>query len=231
MEILDDLAGLRTDAERRLDGAKFENAKLQRLLFGPGVPPRALVRLKDCSFVDCAVGGEFRIAPGVELENVLFEEVTSPDAMTINTQSVLNRVTVKGSRKCGGLWVKPGSFQDPERKRLCEEWANAASESIDVMLDFSEYLADGTEVIGLPLAKLKWNSDLHFPLTMRGRAPAEWDELELPPNSFWSMAVKRLQMFDAAEGVFALPKESHRKYAQAQAEMPRVVDAGFIAHT
>lgn len=230
MEILDSLAGLR-DTERRLEDAKFENARLQRLLLGPGSPPSAAVRLVNCSFIGCSVAGEFRIAPGVELRNVIFDGVTSPDAMTINTQTVLRHVVVKGSAKCGGLWVKPGVFQDPARQKHCEDWAAAESVSIDQMLDFSEYLAADTEVIGLPISKLKWNKELHFPITLEGRSAQDWDAMKLPANSFWSMAAKRLQMFDAKEGVFSLPTRTHRKYAEAQGELPRVVAAGFIRLT
>lgn len=121
-------AGIRPGVSRTLENADFAYVKFERLLIGPGTPPQSTVRVANCSFSSCMVGGEFRIAPGVELENVVFVEVSSPDLMTINTEAVLKNVIVRGSSKLRGLWVKRGAFSNPERQRLCQGWSSAAAD-------------------------------------------------------------------------------------------------------
>jgi hypothetical protein len=174
------------------------------------------------------VAGEFRVAPGAELRNVLFENVSSPDSMIINTQTILNNVVVRGSPKSGGLWVKPADFVDPERKRDCLEWASADLENIACMLDFSEFDAEETEVLGLPLSKLRWNRERHVPVILGWKMSEEWRRLALPPTSYWSLSMKRLQTFGVNEGIFSLPSPRNKRYADAKNEMDRLVQAGLL---
>ncbi len=204
------------------------NLQLERLLIGPGCPPESIVRLAKCFFSDCSVAGEFRVAPGVELESVVFDSIASPDLMTINTQSVLKNVIVRGASRSRGLWVKPANFQDAERECLCQDWSAAASEGVECMLDFSEFYGAEVEVVGLPLAKLRWNHEHHVPILLEWKATERWKQIDLPVTSYWWMRMKRLQTFNVTAGVFSLPSSKNKKYAQTKEEMARLIDAGLL---
>lgn len=227
-EALYALAGLRSDSARTVENASFVNAGFERLLIGPGTPPQSIVRMVNCTFLDCSVAGEFRIAPGVELEDVIFENIASPDLMTINTQTILKNVIVKGSPSSRGLWVKPADFADAERERLCQDWSSDASKTIECMLDFSEFHGEETEVVGLPLSKLKWNRERHVPVLLNWGVSEEWKRIGLPSSSYWSMRMRRLQTFGATEGVFSLPSPKSKKYAQTKEEMIRLIEVGLL---
>lgn len=222
------LAGLRPGGPRGIENANFENVEFERLVIGPGKPPTSIVRVMNCSFSDCSVAGPFMVAAGAELENVVFDNVSSPDLMTIDTQTVLKNVVVKGSSKLRGLWVKPSAFADAELKRLCVEWSSTASESISCMLDFSEFCGKETEVVGLPLSKLRWNRERHVPVLLEWKASAEWKRLDLPLTSYWSMSMKRLQMFGATEGIFSLPSPKDKNYVRTTEEMNRLIQVGLL---
>jgi hypothetical protein len=228
VETLYALGGLQSGGGRGIENENFVKVKLERLLIGPGTPPQSTVRVANCSFSDCSVVGEFRIAPGVELESVVFDNVTSPDLMTINTQTALRNVIVRGSSKLRGLWVKPADFADVERKRLCQDWSAAASDGVERMLDFSEFYGEEVEVVGLPLSKLRWNHEHHVPIFLDWIASEKWKQIGLPLTSYWSMRMKRLQAFNATAGVYSLPSPKNKKYAQTKEEMARLIDAGLL---
>ena len=228
LESLYSLAGLRSDRARNLSDATFRGVRFDRLLIGPGTPPDALVHVSRCKFRDCSVAGEFRVAPGVVLEDVIFDRMSSRDSFTINTQVILKNVVVCGAPKFGGLWVKPADLADSMRRSALQDWVDSARDGIDLMLDFSGFEAEETEVIGLPLSKLKWNHDKHVPVKLGWKDLDEWKRLNFPLTSFWSLSIRRLQSFHASEGVFALPSPSNRKYAQAMDEMSRLIESGIL---
>lgn len=227
IEDLHRLEGL-SPRSRALENARFDNKEFERLLIGPGIPPQSIVRVTNCVFSRCFVRGEFRVAPGVELSQVVFDSVSSPESMVINTQAVLNEVVVKGSPKTGGLWVRPAEFIDAERKQLYESWVSAASETVGLMLDFSDFDAEETEVIGLPLSKLKWNRERHAAIRLQWKDLEAWKQLGLSPTSFWSLRMKRLQSYGATEGVFALPCSQNDKCAKTMQELAQIKEAGLL---
>jgi hypothetical protein len=217
---------------RVLENARFVNTALT-MNIGLGDPPDAVIRLRDCTFSHCTVG-QVLIMPGVELERVVLDNVQSLDTMTIATQTVLREVIVKGSPRTSGLWVKPiladrAVGDDPlaQRLRRCAQWAVAASQSTEWMLDFSEFDHPSVEVLGLPLSKLKWNRERHVALRMEWKASEleRWRRLGLPETSRWLGLLARLRTCDATEGVWSMLGWQDK---QTKEEMVRVMDAGFL---
>ncbi|WP_291689656.1 hypothetical protein [Bradyrhizobium sp.] len=234
LEALRALRGPGRGKPRVLENASFVNTELS-IAIGPGDPPDAPVRVRNCSFSHCTA--VVHVMPGVELEGVVLDNVESPDSMTIATQTVLREVIVKGSPMIGGLWVKPiladrAVGDDPltQRLRRCAQWAVAASQSTEWMLDFSEFDAPHTEVVGLPLSKLKWNRERHVALRLERTASEleRWRRLDLPVTSFWTLCMGRLKSFGATEGVFLMPLQWTKRYAQANEEKMQLMDAGFL---
>lgn len=222
------LAGLQPGAQRKLSGCRFEGERLERLLFGPGSPPEAPVLVEDCEFLKCRVDGEFRIAPGVILENVRFNEVLSPDFFTVSTQSLLSRVVISGGKSNKGLWVKPTGFIDPTVQNAYEQWVAAAAVPAEWMLDFSDFHGKDVEVVGFPAAKLKWDRERHVLLELQWKKAEAWQALNFPVTSFWRMRLKRLEAFGVTEGVYSLPRPKDDKYLQVKDEMLRLADCGLL---
>ncbi|KPC52549.1 hypothetical protein WG78_11915 [Amantichitinum ursilacus] len=109
-----------------------------------------------------------------------------------------------------------------------KKWKERYDDSIHLMLDFSDFKGRQVEVLGLPLDKLKWNSELHIPMVRARFGKSVWKDLEFPLNSFWFMRFKRLELFDVSEGVFSLPSKSDKKYAQTMSEMQILIEGGFL---
>jgi hypothetical protein len=173
--------------------------------------------------------------PGVELERVVFDSIESGDSMTIATQTVLREVVVKGSPMVGGLWVKPiladlavGDDSRAQSLRRCAQWAVEASRNTEWMLDFSEFDNPDTEVVGLPLSKLRWNRERHVALRMEWTESERerWRRLGLPEMSPWLLKLGRLKSFGPTEGVWSLPP--YKRHGQTNVEMMRLTDAGFL---
>lgn len=228
IESLYSLGGLHVDGPRELSNITLADERLERLLIGPGRPPASTVLLKDSAFTRCAIRGELRIAPGVALENVLFDDVRAPDMMTVSAQAALDRVIVKGGRASVGLWVKPSDFATPSDRQECEAWAASRQNAASWMLDFSQLESKEVEVVGLPLDKLRWNSERHVALKLERFQGSAWKELNLAPTSFWRLRLKRLELFGAAEGVFSLPLEGDKKYVQTKEEMLCLIREGIL---
>jgi hypothetical protein len=227
LDALYDLGGLHSRGERKLLDETFENEILERLLIGPGELPDHVVSVENCSFIKCKVKGEFRIAPGVKLQNVIFEDVISPDLMTINTQAVLDRVVVKGGAKTKGLWVKPAIIEDRDVSNEFSEWVRRSSNAVDWMLDFSGYEGGEIEVVGLPLNKIKWNTDRHIVINLDWSKTEVWQRLALPITGFFRLRMKRLQTFGVNSGVYSLPDISSKLYASAREELSKIISSGF----
>lgn len=218
------LAGPGEGTSRELQGVNFDRLRFDRLLFGPGSPESGLVKVSNCSFTKCEVNGSFRIAHGVEMDSVVFNDMRSPDAMIINTQTVLSRVVVSGGKKASSLWVKPS---ETERSRpALNNWLETASQN-ELALDFSN-LQSHVEVVGLPLSRLLWNSEAHAPLSLDWVSHPGWKELGLTPNGFWERRVLRLKDFGCTEGVFTIPEKSNRLHQAAMEDLGKMQAAGFV---
>ncbi|BCL93369.1 hypothetical protein ACNRBV_04025 [Ralstonia pseudosolanacearum] len=228
IESLYGLGGLHVGGPRELSNITLVDENLERLLIGPGRPPASTVLLKDSAFTRCAIRGELRIAPGVALENVLFDDVRGPDMMTVSTQAALDRVIVKGGHASVGLWVKPSDFATPSDRQECEAWAASRQSAASWMLDFSELESKEVEVVGLPLDKLRWNTERHVPLKLDRFQGSAWKALNLPSTNFWRARLRRLELFGVTEGVYSLPLEGDKRYAQTKEEMLYLVREGIL---
>lgn len=225
---LTNLFGANFDRPRELTDVTFEDLDFPRITVGPGAPPGAGVKLSRCVFANCVVGGEFRIAPGCELRDVVFDSVSSPDSLLIATQTVLSNVVVKGAPKCGGLWIKPAEIMDPVRMHSTSSWAEALNDGVELMLDFSEYRSDDVEVIGLPLSKLRWNASIHVPVDLAWTELPAWKLVRSGLGPFWSLRLKRLRSFKVNVGVFSLPAVGDKEYARTIDELTQLCECGII---
>ncbi|POH85870.1 hypothetical protein CJ026_002440 [Ralstonia pickettii] len=159
---------------------------------------------------------------------MLFDDVRSADMLTVSTQAVLDRVVVRGGRGAVGLWVKPSEFATSSDRQDCEAWAATRQSASSWMLDFSELESKEVEVVGLPLDKLRWNTERHVALKLERFQGGAWKALNLPPTNFWRARLRRLELFGVAEGVYSLPLEADKRYAQTKEEMLYLVREGIL---
>lgn len=227
-DLLYNLGGISSQGPRQLMNSKFDSEKLDCLVIGPGIVPDGMVVLENCSFERCVICGDFRIARYSVVSNVLFNDVRSPDSLTISNEAVLDNVVVKGGRKCAGLWVKPSGTLNTLEREIAKTWASVLAKDISTMLDFSGLEENEVEVVGLPLSKLRWNPEQHIALRREKFKGIDWDAMGISKNSYWRIWAKRLALFDASEGVFSLPLKSDKKYDQTLAEMLILSESGLL---
>ncbi|GEM_PF-1417004 len=221
------LGGMGSRGARSLSGHDFSKEKFKRLVFGPANPlTGSPVDVSDCSFVSCDAGGEFAIAHGVSMRSTLFDGVRASDGMMVSSASILDGVVVKGGRKSASLWCKPPYGNDVSPGII--EWAKRGIDSVGVAIDFSGLAAPETEVVGIPLSKLRWNPELHVPVSKAWEKHPSWADLALPANSFWRLLLQRLDDFDSDEGIFSMPLPGDRSYERKMEELVRIESAGLV---
>lgn len=233
LDTLFDLGGVRTSGgPRKLSGATFTGEVFPRFWIGPGVPPDACVSIVDSTFSKCVFEGNFRVAPGTIIENVLFDQPRITGMMVFNTESVLSGLVLKGGHECGGLWVKPSASFSPAEKQataVAKEWAQSKWDSIPLMIDFSELDPVELEVVGLPLEKLRWNRTRQVAISLSRFRRDVLDSMALPPGNYWWHRLRALQLFRTSEGVFALPHENQKNYSEVMHQRDELLQAGVIS--
>lgn len=220
------LAGPSQSGRRSLIGGNYSDRKFERLLFGPGDPFSGGVDVKDCKFISCSTDSTFSITHGVHMRHVLFDEIRAPDVMLVSAATVLQDVVIRGGKKAAALWCKPPSEGDVSDALL--EWSKAEMAHVELAIDFSELSARDSEVVGIPLSKLKWNPEIHIPVSLSWRDSVHWDDLELSPRSYWRINLMRLRDFNCSEGVFTIPFPGDRNYELKMDELARIESAGIL---
>ena len=220
------LAGPCENGLRSLVGVSYSKRRFERLLFGPCSPFTGGVEVENCKFISCSTDSTFSVAHGVRMRHVLFDDVRAPDAMLVSSATVLQDVIIRGGKKAAALWCKPPSHGDVNDALL--EWSKAEMANVKLAIDFSELSARDSEVVGIPLSKLRWNPEIHIPVSLSWRESAHWDELELSPRSFWRINLLRLQDFNCPEGVFTVPFPGDRNFDLKMDELARIEDAGIL---
>lgn len=152
------------------------------MLFGPGDPFSGGVEVESCKFISCSTESTFSITHGVRMRHVLFDDIRAPDAMLIFAATVLQDVIIRGGKKAAALWCKPPSQGDVSDDLL--EWSRTEMAKVDLAIDFSGLSARDSEVVGIPLSKLKWNPEIHIAVSLSWKESVHWDELQLSPWSY-----------------------------------------------
>lgn len=220
------LAGPSAAGRRSLVGRKYSNEKFEQLLFGPGDPFCGGVDVASCEFISCSTDSRFSISKGVKMNSVLFDGIRAPDAMMVSTATVLEKIVVRGGKRAAGLWCKPPSEGDASDAIL--EWSRAGMANVELAIDFSGLAAPDSEVVGIPLSKLKWDPEIHIPVCLSWKDSEHWNDLELSPRSYWRMNLLRLRDFNCTEGVFTAPFPGERNYESKMEELARIESAGIL---
>jgi hypothetical protein len=221
------LGGISSGGPRALADETFRGLSFDRLLFGPGKLPDETVSLRRCTFSSCVVRGEFRVDPGVLLDEVVFDDVRASDPMTISAEAALRNVVVKGGRKAARLWVKPSEYSGALDRSSYKNWARRESLG-PFMLDFSELEAAEVEVVGLPLVSIRWSPERHVALSAKGITQGVLAGHGYGPTSFWRSRLKRLELFGVEEGVFSLPSKSDKRHTSVLEELSALKSLGLI---
>ena len=226
IERLYNLAGPSQNSRRSLIGRTYSRKKFNRLLFGPGDPFCGGVDVRDCEFVSCSTDTRFAVSHGVHMQSVLFDEVRAPDAMIVSSATVLQNVVVRGGRKAAGLWCNPPLDGDVSEALL--EWSRGGMAGVGLAIDLSGLAAPDSEVVGIPLSKLKWNPEIHIPVSTSWETSDCWGELDIPQKSFWRIPISRLRDCNCSEGLFTIPFPGDRGYEVKMEELARIESAGLL---
>jgi len=226
MEVLYSMAGPSRDGPRALIGNKYFNENFDRLLFGPGDPFSGGVVIKDCGFFSCSTASTFSVSQGVHMSSVAFSEIRAPDAMMVSSAAILENVVVRGGKDAAGLWCSPPFEGDVTEDVL--GWSKAGMAGVDLAIDFSELHAPDSEVVGIPLSKLKWNPQMHIPVLTSCADSEGWAELDRPKKSFWRILLSRLRNLGCSEGIFTIPFPGDRDCDLKMAELARIEGAGLL---
>lgn len=193
----------------------FEDCQFADLTIAPVVGRTTLIR--NVGFIDCAVApGTCWVFGGVTLDGVVFSNLDCGDALRINSEVTLKSVVVKG-RKPKALIVRPEGDQ---------RGAPPSSTNGDYQLDVSDFAGD-VEIIGLRGSMVRKDPERHVAIKASWKVDVNWTELGIGPFSYWRIFVKKLAVFNAAEGIFSLPTPSSKDYQVTMQEKNQLENAGL----
>lgn len=227
----DELIGIGSDESgaKRLSGASFVDQTFPELVLGPIQQIGQTFVVEDCRFERCTVEpGRFAIRPGVVLRNVVFNSVSSQDSLTISTNTVLDRVTICGNPRMGGVWVKPDEVFDTAQDNQLREWATRSWPTIDVMLDISKYWGPNVEILGLPAERVVFDPARHIVVKRTWNDVVDWTELGIGPRSYWRIRLMRIKSFDVDTGIYDLPTKKEGKYEEAMRDLMKLKECGLV---
>lgn len=178
------------------------------------VPGQRLI-VRNVKFIKCKVQpGTCLMSSGVELDDVVFEELQCGDAIRLLADNVIGKVTIRG-KKPGRLWVTPAK-QDGKK----------GQPKISGTLDISGYKGE-VIIIGLPIHQVCFNPDNHYTIDLDKFRSVKWKALGME-DSYWRIAVKKVKAFGARTGVFRLPKQERSWYEGAMKDREALRKLGAL---
>lgn len=198
-----------------LSNGSFRNCQFSELKIAP--PLGATAAIRNTVFIDCVTSpGTCVIRSGVTLEHVLFSNLDCGDALRISSEVALREVVIKG-RKPRSLIVRPESDRG---------FVTRTPDDCDYQLDVSEF--DGEiEIVGLRGNMVRKDSDRQVTVRASWKEDVDWQKLAIGPFSYWRIVTTKLSLFEAAEGVFSLPKPSRKHYAETMREKKSLENLGL----
>jgi hypothetical protein len=215
------LLGMKIDgqSQRHLTARSYAKLKADEFVLGPPESWQDEYLIRDCSFKDCEIEpGALLILGGVELRNVVFDNMRARDHFTIYTDALFDNVTIRGNSKSAGLWIKPNEPGDlgSVDKRLSHRMESMASK-VETMLDISEFFGEVNEILGLPVNKVKIDNARH--VIIRQAMKAEFEKRGVLKNMFWRILFSRLPLFGVEAGIFDVPSPKEEAEAFRQFEL------------
>ena len=215
----------KVDGDFEINDHNFENEVFSNFDIRPKLPLQGKVILRNLTFKECSIQNSgFLIGAGVSLENVLFQDLNSQTEIMISTNAHLQNVIFKGKYK-GDVSIKPsedGLFD----QSLYDEIIKNREKSIDRILDISNLEAKSIEIYGIPLNKVKINTQLHV------RVKVEWEHLpiweELDEDGFFVDAICDLKFIEVNEAIINFPSKKSAEYKLAIQEYSFLKKNGLI---
>ncbi|MCC9600755.1 hypothetical protein LOC67_09280 [Stieleria sp. JC731] len=203
------------EGQLHLTQEKFLGAEFSDLTLSPMTGRQLLI--EKVTFEDCRVSpGTCVITSGVSMSEVRFSNLDCGDALTISSEVRLDRVVVEGT-------FPPALVVQPEERGLHQSNASAAK---DFQLDVSGFMGDVC-ILGLPADRIQTDADRHAKVRLSWNEQLDWKALGIGPFSFWRIFLKKLAVFEAAEGVFSLPVRTDKHYSEIVEERRRMEAAGI----
>lgn len=215
--------------KKQLVGKVFSNQQFKEIALGPVKKAEQTYEVVNCKFINCKISpGLFVVRNGILLKNVLFQNVSSGDCLTISSNTFLDNVVLRGKHKKGGLWVKPSEVFDEKLETELKNRRITFTNNIKVMLDIVDYEAPEIAILGIPSSKVAINPDKHVVIKRSWKNEINWGELGIGPTSFWRIRLKYLRGFSVEEGVYGLPLKNNKKYKQVMDEHSHLRSLGFV---
>lgn len=200
----------------------IKDVELDEFVLGPVEHASQNYSLTNSSFRNIRISGAFLVYEGVRLENVVFEDVTCSDALTLSNLSRLASVKFVGNKGGKGLWIKPLDNFSSDVACGPEPKSDPTGRPPETMVDITQFYGDDVEILGLPIDKVRFDHSRHFAIDSRWNA-IQWDEYGIEKSSFWRMRFRRLPLFEVETGIFELPTSRSKNYEAAIRDSRRLL--------
>jgi len=206
---------------RLLANRTYDRLNAEEFVLGPPESVEDDYIVENCNFVDCVVKpGPLMVLGGVQLRNVVFDNMRANDAFTIYSDCLLDKVTIRGNSESAGLWIKPNEPETPEiddqrlRKRM-----SAMASRVKMMLNISEFDGPTVEILGIPPEKVSMNKSRH--VVLRRSTRIDWKKLGVPSHSLWRIRLMKLNALGIDVGIYHVPFKEENEVAFREFELLR----------
>ena len=200
-----------------LRNTTFEGGVYSQLVLNP--PKDQSIELHNVSFIDCRiVDGTAIISEGVTLKEVQFINLHCSDALEIDTRASLENVKVVGNRKPQMIWLH-------STDRTEHSWPSAGENSC--YIDISEYHGE-VSITGISTSSIRINPAEHFLIELPRFQQADWNEINVPPLSFWRVRAKLVAASGSKSGIFSLDFKDGPQRVEALEELEVLKSYGVM---
>lgn len=176
------------------------------------------ILIENVKFIDCKLTeGSARIGPGVVLKNIIFQNFACGNFIQISTSASLQQLVFMGQVP-NTVVIRP-----EENISRLEDYKD-----VDFCVDIEQYNGE-VSIIGLPLNKIKINSEYHIKIDSKAFDTINWSNLGISPISFWGIAIKKIKITGSVGGVFSFPKKNTSYYKKFLNELQILNSEGILS--
>ena len=198
-------------SDKSVRNLRMEDVVLDEFVLGPVDDVLHDYSLENSQFKRLRIARAFLVYEGVQLEDIVFEDIACSDALTISNLAILSRVRFVGNKGGKGLWIKPLDDVVSEAAFVRKAESCTKMRPPEYMVDITEFYGDDVEILGLPINKVRFDSSRHFAIDSRWQEIA-WRECGIQKSSFWRMRFERLALYGVETGIFELPTSRYKNY-------------------
>lgn len=171
--------------------------------------------ISNSTFENCKTEYGFFFQKNHILKNVSFINFDCGDTLHISNEAIIENLKISG-KKPKMVFIS----SEDEPTSILQKFDSLA-------LDIYDFYGN-VNIIGIPLHRVKFNTERHVPLRKALLQNVNWEKLNLDTTCYWRLALRKIINSDAEEGIFSLPKKTQKNYEKTVNDLKILKEHGYI---